>query len=127
MNPKISALLERLSTEAVLSALDGSVREAAAATGGLPIYNDIGGFLVLMPSGAVVHYDPDRKIVMPVTDARMLKATFVRAARANEGLRELLPVRPAGAITCEQCAGSGFVREKLACGTCMGTGWKEAH
>ena len=94
MNQSIAAAITRLSRDAASSDAPDLAGEAARATGGLPVQCDMGGALVLLPSGDVVHYDPERKTFAGVTDARWRMAAIVKASRRHAELADLLPTRP---------------------------------
>jgi hypothetical protein len=118
--------IERLSREAALEVEPTVAREAARATGGLPVQCDIGGVLVLTVQGGVLHYDPERGEAVPVADEHWRKAALINAARKHVELRSLFPAKPEGAIPCPQCAGTGKLVRDLDCAECMGTGWLDA-
>lgn len=59
MHRRVIDALERLNREAAIEAEPTVAREAARATGGLPVQCDLGGVLVLTPQGEVLHYDPE--------------------------------------------------------------------
>jgi hypothetical protein len=126
MEPQLAEALERLSREAATSAEPGVARDAARATGGLPVQCDMGGVLLLTPTGAVLHYDPEGGTIAPVSDDRWRTAAFVKAARKHPELTRLFPTKPSGAAICAQCSGSGRMFGTLDCGNCMGTGWLPA-
>lgn len=115
--------IERLCRDAALGAEPTLAREAARATGGLPVRCDMGGVLVLTAQGGVLHYDPERAEAVPVADHRWRKAALVNAARKHPELRSLFPAMPEGAVPCAQCAGTGKLVRDLDCAGCMGTGW----
>jgi hypothetical protein len=105
---------------------DSSVRkDAARATGGLPVYCDVDGCLVLLETEEVVRYEPDTGRVTAVTEERWRRAALVAAARRFPSLADLRPIRPTCAITCESCRGEGEILAGVPCGVCMGTGWIE--
>ncbi|MEA2750818.1 MAG: hypothetical protein QOI41_4961 [Myxococcales bacterium] len=115
--------LERLCREAGFGEEPTVAREAARATGGLPVLSDMGGVLVVTVQGGVLHYDPERGEAVSVADERWRKAALVNAARKHGELRSLFPGKPKGAILCAQCAGTGKLVRDLHCAECMGTGW----
>lgn len=122
-NDKLSETIARLANEARTASSQGTFCDAAALTGGLPVYEDLGGVLVLMPDGSVQSYDPDRRIAIPVFEGRWVIAALVKAAKRYRELASLHPSRPQDGVTCEQCRGAGTLVGDLDCGRCMGTGW----
>jgi hypothetical protein len=118
----VSMAIRRLGREAQVSGSD-VVREAARRTGGLPVWSDMGGVLVLMPTTEVVQYDPETGTSAPVHDLRWIHVSLVKAARSHAELVSLAPARPADAVECTQCGGSGRLFDTLDCSQCMGAGW----
>lgn len=100
-------------------------RAAVRLTGGLPVYGDMGGVMVLMRDGTIVSFAHDRDEVEVETDELWRKVAFVHAARRFPELAALRPVRPADAADCAQCAGTGAFPgiDGVDCGPCAGSGW----
>jgi len=99
------------------------LRAAAMHTGGLPVYCDLGGCLVLVPQGHVVGFDNNEQTTTVVTDPSWLRVARIAAAEKYEMLSELKPV---GDTVCPACEGKGrLFRSKIRCGTCGGSGWIE--
>jgi hypothetical protein len=96
------------------------LREVAQATGGLPVYMDMGGALVITEDLDVLAYEWETKRAEREVDEGWRRSAYCHAARRYPELQALLPVRPANARTCPQCSGTG-----LDCGTCWSTGWVE--
>ena len=119
-------VVARLSREAALDATAEDMRQAAALTGGLPVYADIGGVILLMPDGAVAYYDTEQRCARAVDDESWRTVAFVRAAKRYPELQGLHPARPMDACVCPQCAGAGEVVAGVGCGKCLGTGWVPA-
>ena len=119
----LAEAVERLARDAVNSGLPDVAREAATATGGLPVHWDMGGVLVLTALGEALHYDPEMRSTTTVTDRRWRTAALVKASRNHHELRALSPARPINAKTCSQCNGTGRMFDVADCGVCMGTGW----
>jgi hypothetical protein len=115
-------IIGRLSHEAAVGASPSVDRDAAARTGGVPVYADMGGVLVIMPDCSVLYYNPETDRVNPVDDCWRVVA-LVKAAKKFRELQQLRPVRPDNAVTCAQCGGEGVVLGRLDCGVCFGTGW----
>jgi hypothetical protein len=123
ITPNDSSWIQQLAIRASAEEDDPELREAAAQTGGLPVYTDIGGVLVLMPTGTVVRYDPESAISTDEHSAGWKVLALTRAARKFPQLAALCPPRPDRAVTCAQCDGSGVLQGNVDCGTCFGTGW----
>jgi hypothetical protein len=104
-----------------------AIRQAAAQrAGGMPVYCDIGGCIVIKPSGMVVTYDLDKEEVKDVVDARWMRAACASAAEQYPEFRKLMPRPSPSAITCGVCGGSGTTTPLLVrCGRCLGLGWLE--
>jgi hypothetical protein len=122
MDRNLAEAVKRLTKDAVDSFPDVA-REAANATGGLPVQWDMGGVLVLTALGEVLHYDPETGTISAVADRRWRTAALVKASRNHHELAALSPARPSDALTCMQCGGTGKLFDVADCGVCMGTGW----
>jgi hypothetical protein len=120
----VAEVVVRLSRDAKTVGAD-LMRAAARETGGLPVWRDMGGILVLMPTIEVVQYDPDTRTSLPVNDPTWRRVALVKAALSHPELESLLPEKPAAAVTCHQCGGSGRLFDSVDCGQCMGVGWLE--
>jgi hypothetical protein len=120
--PPQDDVIRQLSSEAQQESSSQEQRTAALRTGGVPVYEDMGGILIVMPQGVVMHYDPEHQRATPVTDERWRTVAYVQAARRFPRLSGLLPSRPEGAPTCESCSGTGKVHG-VDCGRCAGLGW----
>jgi len=123
MDRNLAEAVERLARDSVDSGFPDVAREAATATGGLPVQWDMGGVLVLTALGEVLHYDPETRSITTVTDRKWRTAALVKASRNHRELGALSPARPMNALTCTQCSGSGKMFDVADCGVCMGTGW----
>ncbi|MDB4916610.1 MAG: hypothetical protein JWM95_4254 [Gemmatimonadetes bacterium] len=97
-------------------------RSAAKATNGLPVYEDMGGVLVLCENGDVLRYDPETRRVEIVAEAKWRRVAYAFAARTYLELQSLRQ-RPVGAVECPVCSGSGYVLGDAVCGNCFGMGW----
>jgi hypothetical protein len=117
----LAALIEKLSKRIESSALDTDQRNAAAVTGGVPVYSDMGGVLVLNRDLTVSRYDPDDgSIKQASAEWRMLA---LRRAQLFPELSSLAPQRLADAADCPSCHGIGSILGGMLCGTCVGSGW----
>jgi hypothetical protein len=117
--------IRRLAAHAAAHGEPDVVREAAALTGGLPVYSDMGGTLVVSPSREVLVYDHDTRSVKPEDDARWRTLARAKAAKRFPELAELSPVRPHNAMDCTACDGRGVILDSADCGVCMSLGWVE--
>jgi hypothetical protein len=125
-NERLAEAVRRLSQQVLEdeSPRGEAHRAAVRATGGLPVYSDLGGVLVLAPDGSIRLFD-HAGTVAPVVDVKWENVARVRAAENYPALRAVAPVRPANAALCTFCRGAGKVKEHLdaICGQCGGTGW----
>lgn len=122
----IEATIRDLSLQLRSSAEPRETRAAATATGGAPVYADVGGILVILENGEVVCFDPETSAVEPISDTRWRTVALVHGARKFPALASLLPVRPGTAATCPACGGSGTILQNVTCATCFGLGWLQA-
>jgi len=121
----ISALIERLIEECLRNSTD-SLSKTARAHRALPVYADVSGSLFLKPNGEVWSQSSG-------SDASSLKleesphwclVARLAAAERFPDLAELVPIRPAAALDCQDCDGCGRVLNGLVrCGVCYGLGW----
>ena len=123
IDPEVSESIRRLSKSAAVSEPDESSREAAARTGGVPVYADLGGVLVVAPDGAVLRFDPEADEVSVVNDERWRMLALQSGAQKFSELESLRPRRPLSAVVCQLCSGSGVVAVDIRCGECFGLGW----
>jgi hypothetical protein len=125
-NERLAETVRRLYQEAIADCSERGEahREAALATGGVPVYSDLGGVLVIAPDGSIRLYD-NAGVITPVVDLKWSHVARVLAAEKYPALRAVAPVRPENASTCRFCRGAGKVKEFLdaICGLCGGTGW----
>jgi hypothetical protein len=119
-----SSFIQQLAERASTHEDDPDLRQAAARTGGLPVYADLGGVLVLTPAGTVLRYDPETGRSTDESESRWKALALTRAARRFSQLAALRPPRPdRGAVICPQCDGAGEVLGNVDCGVCFGRGW----
>jgi len=119
MNTK--EIISYLSVKVALEHSSATWRDVAHRTGGLPVYQDMGGLLFLAGDGDVFGYDVAQGGWAPVTDG-WRGAALRHAARLYQELAHLAPVRPPAAQDCSACAGSGTV-VGVECARCFGAGW----
>ncbi|WP_437774914.1 hypothetical protein [Sorangium sp. So ce1097] len=96
----------------------------------LPVMADLGGCFALTCGAQIVSFGWDEQDdVRPEDDPRIRRIACFRAALLYPVLKPLVPPRPADAVDCSYCAGTGRVRdvpaelaESLVC-YCGGLGW----
>lgn len=119
------ALIESLREELLAGDhLDRADQEAAHRTGGVPVYSDMSGCLLIQPDGQIVRFDYETEAIAPELRPQWLKIAKHSAARRFPALTALLPPKPPHARLCEQCDGSGEISGAW-CGRCFGVGWLE--
>jgi hypothetical protein len=118
-----AAVIRRLSMETMRNDARAEVRDAAHRTGGLPVYADLGGVLVLTGDGEILRFDPETDRVTLVDGEGWRALAFARASRLSSELSHLKPTRPVEAMNCPQCGGAGSVFDGVECGKCFGLGW----
>jgi len=91
----------------------------------LPAMLDMGGCLGLRPNGEVASFMWDEPYTLrPETDNRIRNMAYYRASLKHPALAPLVPRRPADAVDCSYCAGSGRFPgfDQVVC-YCGGLGW----
>jgi hypothetical protein len=108
-------------------------RDLARRVGALPVWSDMGGYILLRPDGELLTMD-DGEAPRPLTHKGWRLLGLVSAAELFPELRPLLPPRPADAGSCPRCAGNCVERWRLEgkrgitpCGKCWGLGWLPAR
>lgn len=124
--PEVVASIRSLSEQGQKGG-DDLFRKAAVRTGGLPVYADMGGVLVVTESLEILLYEPETDSLRGVADERWRIFALVKAAQKFPSLATLRPQQPASAVACSQCGGQGVVLGGLDCGRCFGVGWVEPH
>lgn len=119
----LSEVIARLSYEAAQGSGASDLKDAALKTGGVPVYADVGGVLVIGRDANVQRYDPETEKVQEVREEEWRVLALVKAAKKHPELKALMPARPPTARICPQCGGQGHILNTLDCGACMGTGW----
>jgi hypothetical protein len=102
----------------------GLDKEAALATGGVPVYVDMGGVLTITSDGRVQMYDPETRSVSVVVDEKWRRVAFASASSKYPTLALLKPQRSDNARDCRSCDGTGRFGSAL-CMHCCGLGWVE--
>jgi hypothetical protein len=122
-NPDLSATVEALARAAARRDDDDAIRRAAQETGGLPVYCDMGGCLILATDGRVLQFTPEDGATKPVTDRVWMRVALTAAADRYSALSSL---RPLG-VQCPICHGSGTLEGTAArCANCGGSGTVDA-
>ncbi|HET9472470.1 MAG TPA: hypothetical protein VFO82_01170 [Steroidobacteraceae bacterium] len=116
------AALERLALEAAVHGRGAPHREIARATGGLPVYADLGGGLAVKSNGKVVGYSWESREVQEA-GADWSRLAIARLVREHPAFAELLPERPDDAENCAACSGTGIMMANFDCGHCLALGW----
>lgn len=116
-----TAVLRR---RAMLDESSGSTFWAAAqTTGGLPVYCDLGGCLVIDPDGRLMLFDSDSLTVRDPASDKWLQLACIVASEKYPELKILRPQRATGAKSCPDCGGSGRNQLGVRCEQCLGLGW----
>lgn len=119
---EIGETIRRLAAEAARNSESSAIRQAAQATGALPVHADMGGALVVTAEGDVIQYDFETgATTRPDENWKVLG--LAKAARRFPELRNLAPEKPTDAVRCRSCAGAGTMPGNTDCATCWGTGW----
>jgi hypothetical protein len=105
--------------------------ELARRFDALPVYSDMGGALLLRPDGEVLSVLWDSESEARPAERRWRLLGLAAAAEQFPELTPLLPSRPATALSCPACRGTGRWRRAGVepgpwCGECMGLGWLDA-
>lgn len=106
------------------------LRVLAAELRLLPALLDSGGCFGLHPSGEVMSFPWDEpRVLRSEPEARVRNIVVYRASLKYPSLAALVPHRPANAVTCPSCGGSGRcldlpvrLAEYVVC-SCGGLGW----
>jgi hypothetical protein len=107
--------------------------EAVARVHALPLFYDWTAVMALRPDGQIIWipYDNEPEDVEIINDERLRNFGLFQSARLHPDLPFLVPSRPADAIDCPDCRGTGklafppgreHLAEKVVC-SCGGTGW----
>ena len=130
-NEKLAQATRHLYDEFLKSGVEKppGIKSIALRAGGLPVYCDIGGCLMITPQGVVLEYDWNDGTFAPTKEDHWRKTAQARAAEEFEELRALRD-RPAGAQDCKACQGTGklgnpLVAKHSRCAECGGLGFEE--
>ena len=100
--------------------------EQALATGGVPVYSDLGGVICITPGGLVRFYDWETHLIRDMHEPAWIEVALVRASALFPTLRALAPVRPHASRECSVCGGRGQLYLNSVCSTCHGRGWERS-
>jgi hypothetical protein len=123
----VPALLDRR-IEAYLNGPPHELKEAARPHRALPVYVDADGALFLTSDGAVLFKKGNAAdaVLTPETSTEWQIVARLAAAERFPELKDLIPARPASAVTCPECDGCGRVlNNMIRCGVCYGLGWEQ--
>lgn len=120
----LKSIIAELSKDIVERGQSPSWREAARATGGVPVYEDMSGILVIAADGEILFYDTEAESTKPVT-GEFRRVAEAHASRLYAELADMAPVRPTTARECSLCGGNGVREGHTICGQCWGVGWVE--
>lgn len=102
------------------------VRPAVRRHAFLPLYVGWIATLGIRPDGSFVRWDheDDDGSVKPLSDAYLQRLAICEGAKMYPELHALRPERPANAVTCDRCGGTGQIRgvPQIIC-ECGGVGW----
>jgi len=102
------------------------IKPAVRAHAFLPLYLGWVAALGVRPDGSFIRWDheDDRASVKPLSNAYWQRMAIIQGAKKYSELRALLPERPAEALTCDACDGSGQMSgaPQVVC-QCGGIGW----
>ena len=114
----------------VRAALEGRARHRlASGVEVVDIYGSVGRGFMMALDGRLFEWNWDTD-EHEITEAVQLRLALVAGSRAIPSLKRLIPQRPANAVDCAKCRGSGEAslneEIKWLCNTCGGVGWTEA-
>ncbi|MGH9870579.1 MAG: hypothetical protein ACREAA_20775 [Candidatus Polarisedimenticolia bacterium] len=120
-----------LEDPAILRGLTLDLVSLARRFDALPVSADMGGALLIRPSGEVILVHSNQPWGLEsehevVTDPGWRTIAFVEAGERFPSLSFLRPERPDTAVDCPSCGGTGrvpFADQKVMCGACHALGW----
>ena len=121
----IEDVLQQFLTDA--SPAPPELRDIAARAHVLPLMWDWGGCFAARPNGEIISFlwdEPDNMRL--ATGAHIRNMGLYQAAKRYPTLQQFIPCRPADALDCPQCNGTGHLPElfpkNFVC-SCGGLGW----
>jgi hypothetical protein len=131
LTPEQRTLIERKITELIQGEPPDPFRTHAAKANALPVLRAWTACMALRPDGVIVWMDDDVQEPQIVEDARARNVGLLHASRIDPELAFLAPARPADAIACPDCKGTGrlafpagfeHLSRTVDC-SCGGLGW----
>lgn len=127
-------IAERISSiVASTPAAGGHIDNEAARYGGVALMGTIGAVWLLRPDGTLWEVDDDFGRPLVPLAPEWHHAAMVYGATRYPWLAELIPPRPADALTCPTCKGHRWIPfagstdpHGLICHECRGRGWHPA-
>jgi hypothetical protein len=124
-------LIQSLVQKWLASPTHRELMEVVQTSGALPVYEGMGGTLLLRPDGEILVLTDDSIEPEVESDPVWRLIAVVVGAEKYPDLRSLLPVRPPGTPDCDFCGGCGRLRlgtveSNVMCGSCNGLGWSAA-
>jgi hypothetical protein len=111
----------------------GHIDSEAAKYGGVALMGTIGAVWLLRPDGTLWEVDDDFGRPLAPLPREWHHAAMVYGATRYQWLAELIPPRPADALTCSACKGHSWIPSAactdpngLLCPECRGRGWHPA-
>jgi hypothetical protein len=106
------------------------LREIVSELNVLPLMLDMGGCYALQPDGEVISFLwDDYKTIRPENDSRIRNIALFQGSKKYDELLALIPEKPADAVQCSSCVGTGVEPfsakngiDNLVC-YCGGLGW----
>jgi hypothetical protein len=92
----------------------------------LPVFGTIGEVWLLRPDGSFWRSDCDSGLPLEPLPQDLHTMALVAGTKRYEWLKELLPPRPAAAVDCSDCRGSGRLGPEgvVFCRRCDALGWQ---
>jgi hypothetical protein len=104
----------------------GHINGEGVRHGALPLAGTIGEVWLLRSDGSFWRSDADSGLKLEPLPDELHTIALVAGAELFPWLRELLPSRPANAVTCGSCEGRGRIGPDglVFCRTCDALGWR---
>jgi hypothetical protein len=124
-NDKHTRLIEKLRQELTDENRDlgDATLACALATNGFPVGSDFDVIYVIRTDGVILSWGLDDSMVREIHDPDWKLYALTQASKHYPELSTLLPTRPAEALSCNACEGTGTLRGWLSCKPCSGLGW----
>lgn len=106
------------------------LRRVAAGANALPLFIDMGGIYAINAGGEIISFSWDNlELPREESDLRILNIVLFQGSKKYPELRSLIPKRPADALICPHCQGTGIESFSAAHNIagvvcfCGGLGW----